>query len=127
MCASPAGRIDIVPQGEFHFEVRFFEGESDKRYRSWCLPMTAALLLRLRAGKGLDTAHGLIYRVWDGYGAAGLGLAAPVLVGAPLGAAIGMALGIPTGRLLIWIGFGIVVWSAGVTFGFAMGLAEIGQ
>ncbi len=84
-------------------------------------------LLRLRTVKGLATAHGLIYRVWDGYGAAGLGLVAPVLVGAPLGAAIGMALGIPTGRLLIWIGFGIVVWSAGLTFGFAMGLAEIGQ
>lgn len=24
-------RVDIVPQGESHFEVRFFEGEKDKR------------------------------------------------------------------------------------------------
>ena len=39
---SPGGRIDIVPQGEFHFAVRFFEGESDKRYRSWSLPLAAA-------------------------------------------------------------------------------------
>lgn len=42
MTLSPSGRIDIVPQGEFHFEVRFFEGESDKRYRSWSLPLAAA-------------------------------------------------------------------------------------
>lgn len=42
MSTNPGGRVEIVPQGEFHFEVRFFEGESDKRYRSWCLPMTAA-------------------------------------------------------------------------------------
>ena len=41
MTLSPSGRVDIVPQGEFHFEVRFFEGESDKRYRSWCLPVAA--------------------------------------------------------------------------------------
>ena len=42
MTLSPSGRIDIVPQGEFHFEVRFFAGESDKRYRSWSLPLAAA-------------------------------------------------------------------------------------
>ena len=38
---SLGGRVDIVPQGELHFEVRFFEGENDKRYRSWCLPVAA--------------------------------------------------------------------------------------
>src|SRR3990167_4978345 len=38
---SLGGRVDIVPQGELHFEVRFFEGENDKRHRSWCLPVAA--------------------------------------------------------------------------------------
>ncbi len=42
MILSPSGRVDIVPQGESHFEVRFYEGESDKRYRSWSLPLAAA-------------------------------------------------------------------------------------
>ena len=42
MTLSPSGRVDIVPQGESHFEVRFFEGENDKRYRSWSLPLAAA-------------------------------------------------------------------------------------
>lgn len=41
MALSPSGRVLIVPQGEFHFEVRFFEGENDKRYRSWSLPVAA--------------------------------------------------------------------------------------
>ncbi len=39
---SRSGRVDIVPQGGFHFEVRFFESESDRRYRSWSLPLAAA-------------------------------------------------------------------------------------
>jgi hypothetical protein len=39
---NPGSRIDIVPQGEFHFEVRFFESEKDQRYRSWSLPLAAA-------------------------------------------------------------------------------------
>ena len=42
MSESRSGRVDIVPQGESHFEVRFFEGESYKRYRSWSLPLAAA-------------------------------------------------------------------------------------
>lgn len=42
MSESRSGRVDIVPQGKSHFEVRFFEGEKDKRYRSWSLPLNAA-------------------------------------------------------------------------------------
>lgn len=42
MSESRSGRVDIVPQGEFHFEMRVFEGERDKRYRSWSLPFAAA-------------------------------------------------------------------------------------
>jgi len=42
MSTTASGRIDIVPQGEFHFEVRLFEDPKDKRYRSWFLPLAAA-------------------------------------------------------------------------------------
>lgn len=42
MSASRGGRVDIVPQGESHLEVRIFEDENDKRYRSWSLPVAAA-------------------------------------------------------------------------------------
>ena len=42
MSESRSGRVDIVPQGEFHFEARYFENEKDSRYRSWCLPLATA-------------------------------------------------------------------------------------
>jgi carbonic anhydrase len=42
MSQDPVGRVDIVPQGESHIEVRLFEGESEARYRSWSLPLNTA-------------------------------------------------------------------------------------
>jgi len=39
---APSSRVVIVPQGEFHFDVRYFENEKDTRYRSWSLPIAAA-------------------------------------------------------------------------------------
>ena len=42
MSVSPSDRVEIVPVGEFHFEVRVFDGQGDERYRSWSLPVNAA-------------------------------------------------------------------------------------
>ncbi|MBI4524092.1 MAG: carbonic anhydrase [Deltaproteobacteria bacterium] len=42
MTETPDGRVDIVPRGASHFEVRCFENHQDTPYRSWCLPLTAA-------------------------------------------------------------------------------------
>jgi hypothetical protein len=84
--------------------------------RSW--------LLRRRGG-GEKRQHGRIYRIWIRYGVAGLGLLAPLLTGAPLGTALGMALGAPAGRLLLWMSLGIVAWSALLTTAGALGLAGI--
>ena len=69
--------------------------------------------------------HGLIYRVWDRYGVIGLGLLAPLLTGGPLGAALGLALGAPAGRLLFWMSLGIVLWSVMLTVAGTLGLAGI--
>jgi hypothetical protein len=52
-------------------------------------------------------------------------LLAPLLTGAPLGTALGMALGAPTGRLLLWMSLGIAAWSALLTVAGALGLAGI--
>ena len=84
--------------------------------RSW--------LLRRRGG-GEKRQHGRIYRIWIRYGVAGLGLLAPLLTGAPLGTALGMALGAPAGRLFLWMSVGIVAWSALLTVAAALGLAGI--
>ncbi|MGG0935137.1 small multi-drug export protein [Brevibacillus centrosporus] len=66
--------------------------------------------------------QGRMVRIWDKYGVIGLGLASPLITGAPLGAAIGISLGAPTGKLMWWMSVGIVIWSviltAAVSFGF---------
>ncbi|MBI5878250.1 MAG: small multi-drug export protein [Chloroflexi bacterium] len=69
--------------------------------------------------------RGLIYRIWRRYGVIGLGLLAPLLTGAPLGAALGLTLGVPAGRLLFWISLGTILWSTGLTLAGALGLAGI--
>ena len=88
-----------------------------ERIRNW--------LLRRHGGESKDKHHGRIYRIWARYGVVGLGLLAPLLVGAPLGTAIGITLGAPTGRLLLWMSLGIVLWSAVLTFAGAVGMAGI--
>jgi len=61
--------------------------------------------------------------IWDRYGVVGLGLLAPLLVGAPLGTALGLLPGAPVRRLLLWVSVGIVLWSALLTAAGALGLA----
>jgi hypothetical protein len=58
---------------------------------------------------------GKIYDIWKKYGIIGLGLLSPLLLGAPLGAALGIGLGAPKDRLLLWMSIGIVIWSALLT------------
>ena len=74
-------------------------------------------------GERATGSHGLIRAIWDRYGVIGLGLFAPMLTGAPIGAALGLALGVPTGRLLFWMFTGIAVWSALLTLVGVLGMA----
>lgn len=69
--------------------------------------------------------HGLMYRTWASYGLPGFGLLAPLLTGAPLGAAMAIIFGAPPARLLFWMMLGIVLWSAALTFVAALGLAAL--
>lgn len=69
--------------------------------------------------------RGLLYRIWARYRAPGLGLAAPLFVGAPLGTAMGIILGAPIAHLLLWMMLGIVFWSAGLTLVATMGLSAL--
>ena len=82
-------------------------------------------LIRHRIGTYSNAKHGRIYQIWQRYGVIGLGLLAPLLTGAPLGVAVGLTLGAPTGRLLFWICIGIVIWSIILTFLGVLGLAGI--
>lgn len=53
----------------------------------------------------------LLRKIWEKYGIIGLGLLSPLLFGAPVGAAIGVALGAPKKRLFLWMTVGIVLWT----------------
>lgn len=87
-----------------------------ERLRSWLLAHCG------RKGRGESGGwSGLLYRIWERYGVIGLGLLAPLVTGVPLGAALGVALGAPAPRLLIWLGLGSAVWSAGLTIAFYKG------
>ncbi|MBZ9570048.1 small multi-drug export protein [Methanobrevibacter sp. TMH8] len=64
-----------------------------------------------RKSKNKDIKEGRAYDIWNKYGTVGLGLLSPLLFGAPIGTAIGIALGIPKKNLIKWMSIGIVVWS----------------
>ena len=81
-------------------------------------------LLKRHAGSGRGPG-GRINRIWVRYGVAGLGLLAPLVTGAPLGTALGLALGAPAGRLLLWMSVGVVIWSGMLTAAAALGLAGV--
>ncbi|HOI40756.1 MAG TPA: small multi-drug export protein [Methanobacterium sp.] len=66
-----------------------------------------------------------LYEIWNKYGVIGLGLLSPLLFGAPLGAAVGVALGAGKERLLIWMSIGILVWSIGLTLAGLMGFLAL--
>ena len=70
-------------------------------------------------------SHGFIRRVWDRYGVIGLGLLAPISTGAPVAAALGLALGVPSGRLLFWIFVGVALWSTVFTLVGVLGMAGL--
>lgn len=87
------------------------------RARTW--------LLARHGGPRDEADGGVIRRIWSRYGVVGLGLLAPLLVGAPLGTAIGLFLGSPVRQLLTWIGIGVVVWSVGLTLAGVAGLTGL--
>lgn len=88
-----------------------------ERLRNW--------LVRRYSVKKERQKTGLIRKIWQRYGLIGLGLLAPLLTGAPLGAALGLSLGAQAGRLMVWMSLGIVLWAAILTAAGTLGLAGI--
>lgn len=81
-------------------------------------------ILKWRYGENREVKSGCIYNIWNKYGIIGLGLLSPLLFGAPLGATLGIALGASKERLMLWMGVGIILWSAGLTMAGFMGLVS---
>ncbi len=72
--------------------------------------------------RGKSPNEGRIYDIWKKYGTVGLGLLSPLLFGAPLGAALGIGLGSPRNKLLVWMIIGIIIWSIFITVALTLGL-----
>jgi hypothetical protein len=84
-------------------------------------PVRTWIVARLHpSGRG-----GTLERIWVRYGVPGLGLAAPLLVGAPIGTAIGIALGAPPRHLFAWVTVGIVTWAVALTAAAALGWTAV--
>lgn len=73
----------------------------------------------LHKKEGISSGH--VYNIWCRYGVVGLGLTSP-LFGAPFGTALGITLGAPKGRLLLWMMIGILIWSTGLTLAGSLGV-----
>ena len=79
----------------------------------------------LNRGLIRDRKNGRIYYIWDRCGVAGLGLLSPLLVGAPFGTAIGIALGAPAVRLFFWMSLGIIIYSIALMYVAELGLSGL--
>ncbi len=66
-----------------------------------------------------------VRRILERYGPPGLGLLSPLLLGFPLGTAIGIALGAKPLRLFVWMAAGILLWSAALTAALAAGIIGV--
>lgn len=87
------------------------------RLRNW--------ILRKRGKEKSEESR--MHRIWNRYGVAGLGLLSPLLTGAPLGAALGVAFGASPRRLLAWMSIGIAAWSVILTTLAALGVSVFHQ
>ena len=83
-------------------------------------------VIKWRYGENKDLKDSRYYKIWNKYGIVGLGLISPLLFGAPVGAALGVALGSSKKPLLIWMSIGIVIWSACLTAAGYLGLMSFG-
>jgi len=92
-------------------------GLMGERVRLWLLRRRGSERSRARQGRVMD--------FWLRYGVVGLGLTAPLLVGAPLGTAVGMSLGAPTGRLLFWMSLGAVLCTVMLTVAGTLGVMGV--
>lgn len=83
-----------------------------------------SLLMKLRGEKIIKTSS-RTYQFWTKYGIPGLGLISPLVLGAPLGTAIGVALGSDIGKLVCWMSIGIILWTIAITAALWIGVIGI--
>jgi hypothetical protein len=94
------------------------------RTRTW-------LLARTGLGTGGDwdrLRQRPVYGAWQRYGIIGFAFVGPMVIGAAFSALMGLALGVPASRLLVWLTIGNCAWCTALTFlvaGGAFGLTAL--
>ena len=78
-----------------------------------------------RRGSSTAAGHGRLYGIWIRYGVVGWGLVSPLVFAPAMGTAIAMALGAPRGRLIAWMGAGVLVWTSILVIAGDLGLRAI--
>lgn len=88
-----------------------------ERVRAW--------VMKRLGNKAEVKSDSFLRRVWDKYGMVGLGLLAPMTVGAQIGAAIGLALNGKPRNLFIALSLGGLVWSIALTAAVSLGILGV--
>jgi hypothetical protein len=88
-----------------------------ERVRDW--------VMRRLGRKGEVNPDGRIRRIWEKFGVIGLGLIAPMTVGAQIGAALGLALNGKPRLLFFWITLGGLIWSIALTTAVTLGVLGV--
>lgn len=83
-----------------------------------------SFIIKIR-GKSFINKTGRSYKFWEKYGIPGLGLISPLLLGAPLGAAIGISMGSDLIKLIVWISIGVIIWTTVLTALLWLGIFSI--
>lgn len=65
-------------------------------------------------------------KIWDKYGLIGLGVTSPFLTGAPIGAALAIALGSKPMPVFLWFSLGVIIWSFIFLKFTVIGINELG-
>jgi len=65
---------------------------------------------------------GILQRVWSRYGVIGLGLLAPMTVGAQIGAILGLSSNAAPRHLFLWMAIGAFAWSIALTAAVLLGV-----
>jgi hypothetical protein len=75
--------------------------------------------------RGTPDPNSRLRRIWDRFGVIGLGLAAPVTVGAQIGAALGLLFNGHPQRLFLAMALGALVWSIALTLVVTLGVLGV--
>jgi hypothetical protein len=81
--------------------------------------------LSRRFNRTVENPNSPLRRAWNRFGVIGLGLLAPITVGAQIGAVIGLALNVPPRKLFLSMTLGALLWSTALALAAHFGLVGL--